>query len=73
MVLTEEEFVVVDLESESWPTMRLPYLNSVHSSAITCAQHTANIPDQLWQKLVDAGNTQSGNFSTRVGCFFFFL
>ena len=66
MVLVEEELVVIDLETSGWPAFRPPYLNSVHSSAITCAQHVLNVPDQLWQKLVDAGDAQSKNFSARV-------
>ena len=66
MVLVEEELVMIDLETSGWPTFRLPYLHSVHSSAITCAQHVLNVPEQLWQKLVDAGDSQSKNFSTRV-------
>ncbi|KAK7111660.1 lethal(2) giant larvae protein homolog 1-like isoform X2 [Littorina saxatilis] len=65
MVLVEEEFVMIDLETTDWPALRLPYLHSVHSSAITCAQHVLNVPDQLWQKLIDAGDAQCKNFSTR--------
>ncbi|KAK7501290.1 hypothetical protein BaRGS_00007415 [Batillaria attramentaria] len=65
IVLVEEELVVIDLDNDQWPTFRLPYLHSVHSSAITCAQHVLNVPDQLWQKLKDAGDTQSKQFSTR--------
>ena len=69
LILAEEELVMIDLESNSWPVFRLPYLHSVHASAITCAQHVLDVPDQLWQKLVDAGNAQSKNFSTRVSLF----
>uniref|UniRef100_A0A0B7B5H3 Lethal giant larvae homologue 2 domain-containing protein n=1 Tax=Arion vulgaris TaxID=1028688 RepID=A0A0B7B5H3_9EUPU len=65
IILAEEELVVLDLETESWPTFRLPYLNSVHSSAITCAQHVSNVPEQLWQKIADAGKSQNKSFSKR--------
>lgn len=65
IVLVEEELVVIDLDNDQWPALRLPYLNSVHSSAITCAQHVLNVPDQLWQKLKDAGDMQSKTFSAR--------
>ncbi|BFZ18051.1 hypothetical protein BsWGS_21091 [Bradybaena similaris] len=65
IILAEEELVVVDLDTESWPCFRLPYLNSVHSSAITCAQHVSNVPEQLWQKITDAGDSQNKNFSKR--------
>ncbi|XP_012939800.1 lethal(2) giant larvae protein homolog 1 isoform X2 [Aplysia californica] len=65
LILAEEELVVLDLESESWPSFHLPYLTSVHSSAITCSQHIANVPQQLWQKISDAGDNQAKNFSRR--------
>ncbi|KAK3767867.1 hypothetical protein RRG08_059199 [Elysia crispata] len=63
VILAEEELVVLDLESEGWPAICLPYLNSVHSSAITCAQHISNVPESLWQKITDAGENQNKNFS----------
>ncbi|GFO39278.1 lethal(2) giant larvae protein-like protein [Plakobranchus ocellatus] len=63
IILAEEELVVLDLESEGWPAFCLPYLNSVHSSAITCAQHVSNVPESLWQKITDAGDNQNKNFS----------
>ncbi|CAL1538236.1 unnamed protein product [Lymnaea stagnalis] len=65
VILAEEELVVLDLESESWPSFRLPYLNSVHSSAITCSQHISNVPEQLWQKMTDAGDNQNKIHSNR--------
>ncbi|XP_050394221.1 lethal(2) giant larvae protein homolog 1 isoform X2 [Patella vulgata] len=66
VVLAEEEIVAIDLDSVNWPTFRLPYLNSIHSSAITCSQHIANVPDQLWQKINDVGEAQLKNFSPRT-------
>ncbi|KAL8573601.1 hypothetical protein ACOMHN_007154 [Nucella lapillus] len=65
LVLVEEEVVVIDLSTKGWPTFRLPYLHSIHSSAITCTQHVINVPQQLWQKLVDAGDAQSQSYSRR--------
>ncbi|CAG5134037.1 unnamed protein product [Candidula unifasciata] len=65
VILAEEELVVLDLESESWPAFRLPYLHSVHSSAITSTHHVSNVPEQLWQKIVDAGDAQNKNVSKR--------
>ena len=67
VILAEEELVLLDLESDDWPTFHLPYLHSVHSSAITCSQHVANVPLQLWEKISDAGDSQNKNFSKRVG------
>ena len=37
MILAEEELTAVDLKAETWPsTHRLPYLNPIHASSITC-------------------------------------
>ena len=66
IVLAEEEIVAIDLTSEGWPTFRQPYLASLHSSAITTVTHVANVPDALWTKIVDAGDAQMANQSTRV-------
>jgi lethal(2) giant larvae protein len=65
VILAEEELVVFDLEDDSWPTFRLPYLNSVHSSAITCTHHASNVPEQLWRKLSEAGDSQHKQSSNR--------
>ncbi|GAB1609901.1 lethal(2) giant larvae protein homolog 2-like isoform X3 [Argonauta hians] len=66
IVLVQEEIVVIDLDSPNWPAFKLPYLNSLHSSAITCSYHVNNVPEQLWQKIIDAGETQVGKFSHRT-------
>ena len=66
IVLAEEEIVAIDLQSENWPTFRQPYLASLHSSAITTAHHVNNVPETLWNKIVDAGDSQMANQSTRV-------
>lgn len=65
VVLAEEELVLIDLETQGWPTFSLPYLNSLHCSPITCSQHVSNIPDGLWQKIIDAGQAQNKNVSSR--------
>jgi len=52
-ILAEEEFVVIDLlNSESYLEFALPYLNCVHSSAITCNQHYSDISDELYEQLL---------------------
>lgn len=70
VVLAEEELVLIDLETQGWPAYALPYLNSLHCSPITCSQHVSNVPDNLWQKIADAGQAQNKNLSSRVrlGC-----
>jgi lethal(2) giant larvae protein len=65
-VLVEEELVAIDLDSDKWPTYQLPYVNSLHSSAITCSQHVSNVPEQLWTKITDVGQSQMAAYSKRV-------
>ncbi|KAM4844096.1 lethal(2) giant larvae protein homolog 1 isoform 3-T3 [Thomomys bottae] len=58
-VLLEEELVVLDLQTPGWPTVPAPYLAPLHSSAITCSAHVANVPSKLWARIVSAGEQQS--------------
>lgn len=66
VVLAEEELVAVDMTSNGWPLFRLPYLVSLHCSVITCIDHVSNVPEVLWNKIVDAGNLQLTQYSSRV-------
>ena len=65
IVLAEEEIVAIDLHSEGWLQYRPPYLCSLHSSAITAVSHVANVPEALWNKIVDVGDAQFSNYSCR--------
>lgn len=67
MVLAEEELVVIDLQTPGWPPVQLPYLASLHCSAITCSHHVSNIPLKLWERIIAAGSRQNSHFSTMVG------
>nr|XP_010598531.1 lethal(2) giant larvae protein homolog 1 isoform X2 [Loxodonta africana] len=58
-VLLEEELVVLDLQTPGWPAVPAPYLAPLHSSAITCSAHVANVPAKLWARLVSLGEQQS--------------
>ncbi|XP_033127538.1 LLGL scribble cell polarity complex component 2-like isoform X3 [Anneissia japonica] len=58
VVLVEEELVFIDLQSEGWPSFTLPYLSSLHASAITCSHHVSNVPSELWDKISAAGEQQ---------------
>nr|XP_036875407.1 lethal(2) giant larvae protein homolog 1 isoform X3 [Manis javanica] len=58
-VLLEEELVVLDLQTPGWPSVPGPYLAPLHSSAITCSAHVANVPAKLWARIVSAGEQQS--------------
>ena len=65
LVLLEEEFVAIDLLSENWPQYKLPYLYSVHSSAIICTHYCNNVSNKLYNKLVSIGNSQNEEYSER--------
>lgn len=58
-MLLEEELVVLDLQTPGWPAVPAPYLAPLHSSAITCSAHVANVPSKLWARIVSAGERQS--------------
>lgn len=67
VVLAEEEIVVIDLLSEEWKMMALPYLVSLHASAVTCSQHVSGVPEDLWEQLKDAGKAQTSHlYSNRT-------
>ncbi len=65
IVLVEEELLAIDLQSEGWPTFKQPYLCSPHSSAITCSNHIADVPLQLWNKVIEAGESQTSSYSSK--------
>lgn len=50
VILAEEELVVIDLISSGWPAFCLPYLASLHCSAIT-AQNAVTVSSQLYEKI----------------------
>lgn len=55
-ILTEEELVMIDLKAEHWPSFYpLPYLNSIHPSAVTCFQHIDNASDQVYNVIKKIG------------------
>jgi len=55
-VLLEEEFVAIDLCTEGWPQYKLPYLYSVHSSAIICTHYVNNVSGKFYDYLKQFGN-----------------
>ncbi|CAL7936357.1 unnamed protein product [Xylocopa violacea] len=59
IVLAEEEVVAIDLTNPEWKMMALPYLVSLHASAVTCSQHVPNVPEELWDNIVAAGKAQT--------------
>ena len=66
LILVEEELIAVDLSSDDWPTFNVPYMCSLHNSAVTCLSHVTNVPETLWSKFTDVGRQQAANCSQRV-------
>ncbi|RVE69268.1 hypothetical protein OJAV_G00076060 [Oryzias javanicus] len=64
VVLLEEELVVIDLLTPGWPSLPTPYLAPLHSSAITCSCHVANVSTKLWERLINAGKAQQSRRHT---------
>nr|CBH09297.1 putative lethal (2) giant larvae [Heliconius melpomene] len=61
VVLAEEELVVIDLCDSRWRPLRLPYLVSIHASAVTTAHLVDNVADTVYDNIVAAGQQQTEN------------
>lgn len=61
VVLAEEELVVIDLSEPAWRPIRLPYLVSIHASAITTAHLVDNVLPQIYDNIKEAGAKQTEN------------
>lgn len=59
IVLLEEELSAYDLTDIKLPTVRLPYLHSVHVSAVTCNHLQSQVTADVYEKIVEAGLQQS--------------
>lgn len=67
IVLAEEELVGIDLTSENWNMLSLPYLVSLHASAVTCSTYISDVPQSLWDDIIAVGATQTqGVYSDAV-------
>jgi lethal(2) giant larvae protein len=59
--------MAIDLLSDDWRMLSLPYLVSLHASAVTCSQHVSGVPQDLWNSIVLAGKRQTQDlYSDRV-------
>ena len=50
-ILSEEELVAVDLKTAGWPVYDIPYLHSIHASAITCLIQATDIKPDLFEEI----------------------
>ncbi|RXG51543.1 Lethal(2) giant larvae protein-like 2 [Armadillidium vulgare] len=65
VVLAEEEIVFIDLATEGWPVFKNPYLATLHSSAITCSSYISKVDNEIFEKIVAAGDSQKSGYSDR--------
>lgn len=66
IVLAEEELVAIDLQSDEWLQINLPYLVSVHASSVTCSQYVSDVSQELWDRIEACGEKQmEGQFSRK--------
>ncbi|XP_055585655.1 lethal(2) giant larvae protein [Uranotaenia lowii] len=64
VVLLEEELVAYDLTDETLPQINAPYLHSLHASAVTCNHLVSNVTPEVYQKIVQAGEIQTAEYSS---------
>ena len=66
VVLLNEEIVVIDLVTDTWPLYHLPYLNSIHASPVICMTLTCHVHQEFYEKLIAYAATQFEDCSDRV-------
>ena len=64
IVLLEEEFCAYDLTDSNIPPIKAPYLHSVHASAVTCNYLSSQVTQEVYDKIVKAGEEQDQYYST---------
>lgn len=55
VVLLEEELCAYDLTEPALKPIRVPYLHSVHASAVTCNHLVSQVSGEIYEKIVAAG------------------
>nr|XP_018912290.1 PREDICTED: protein lethal(2) giant larvae-like [Bemisia tabaci] len=59
IALAEEEIVGIDLTKEDWPMLNLPYLVSLHASAVIFSTYLSDVPQSLWNDIISVGKVQT--------------
>lgn len=63
IVLLEEELCSFDLTDVALPSVRLPYLHSVHVSAVTCNHLQSQVSADVYERILEAGHQKNGDYS----------
>ncbi|XP_077285749.1 LLGL domain-containing protein l(2)gl isoform X2 [Arctopsyche grandis] len=61
IVVADEEMVAIDLTDSNWKMIKLPYLVSLHASAVTCTQYISYVDEEVYDNIVTAGENQTSN------------
>lgn len=71
IILLEEELVAVDLTNSDWRTIPLPYLISLHSSAVTFLTYVDDVSEDVWDTLLSIGQKQAQESHSSLVCLVF--
>lgn len=63
VVLLEEEICAYDLTDAALKPVKLPYLHSVHASAVTCNHLVSQVNGEIYEKIVEAGKQSEVEYS----------
>lgn len=66
IILLEEELVAVDLTTTEWRPIQLPYLISLHASAVTYLTYNENLSEHVWKNLMQAGSEQNKDVYSKL-------
>lgn len=58
--------MVVDIKDDAWPVHSVPYLNSVHASAITCLSHADDVDEDVLKRIVETKHLGNAKVSTNA-------
>jgi lethal(2) giant larvae protein len=64
IVLLEEDLVAYDLTDHTYAPILIPYLHSLHASAVTCNHLVSQVGAEVYEKIQDAGRRQLVDYST---------
>lgn len=64
VVLLEEELLAYDLTNKKLPYVYVPYLYSIHTSAVTCNYIVSDVNETVFEKIIASGSNLMENFSS---------
>lgn len=68
-MLLEEELVAYDLTKTTLPLVKIPYLHSVHASAVTCNHLVSQVTPEVYERIQQAGDHHLADHSDIGKCY----